>query len=425
MSVMSTLPPRLATAAPGLAWVTDVGAQVFAVDGQTNVYANTGGTVFKLAGSGVPVATNVLCSVSHAVARRDGSGNLYLAGSFDGQQDFGGTTLTGGWTNNAGHYTAGWPTCFLAKYNSAGTLQWVKSFGAQASRNNLTDLALDPSGGFYTGYDSSGFGGTVTHLSDTGAVDWTWTEPGSTPDVYAIKLGGASTSNCCVLSIRYGTGYLGVLHGIDRSGTASSLGQYPLQSRSLWSTNGEPVVDASGQVFQAGQCFPPPSCTAQWLRKATLGADVWEREITVDTEYVLARDPAGNVYTGGADGLLAQYSDSGSLLWSNNFVQPCLNLVADPSGNRFLSFADGSVAELQPDGTGSSSFTIASDSTNQASARLSLQSKPQAAWNIYISSNLTSWALLGKITNNAGGLQFSDPNVSKWPARYYKAVPAQ
>src|SRR2546425_326830 len=88
--------------APGLQWSTNIGARVFAVDGQTNVYANTNGTLIRLSGGGVPVQTNTLCSVTNGLARRDVSGNFYLAGSFDGPQDFGGITLVGGWTNYGG-----------------------------------------------------------------------------------------------------------------------------------------------------------------------------------------------------------------------------------------------------------------------------------------------------------------------------------
>src|SRR6266699_2532234 len=44
--------------APGLLWSTSVGAQVFAVDTQTNVYANAGGAVIELSGAGVPLKTN-------------------------------------------------------------------------------------------------------------------------------------------------------------------------------------------------------------------------------------------------------------------------------------------------------------------------------------------------------------------------------
>src|SRR5439155_1495846 len=120
--------------APGLAWATNLGAQVFAVDGQTNVYANAGGTVFVLNGNGAVLQTNGICPIP-GIARRDSAGNYYFSGSFDGTQNFGGITLVGGWTNNNGQYSPGWPTCYLAKYAGNGSLQWVTGFGQHATRN--------------------------------------------------------------------------------------------------------------------------------------------------------------------------------------------------------------------------------------------------------------------------------------------------
>jgi hypothetical protein len=46
--------------APSVLWTTNVGAQVFAVDELTNVYAGSNGVVIELNGSGAPIQTNVL-----------------------------------------------------------------------------------------------------------------------------------------------------------------------------------------------------------------------------------------------------------------------------------------------------------------------------------------------------------------------------
>src|SRR3990172_6933329 len=69
--------------APPLLCSTNLGAQVFAVDEQTNVYAQAGGAVVKLSGSGVPLQTNVL-SLLPGTARRDAAGNFYYAGVYPG-----------------------------------------------------------------------------------------------------------------------------------------------------------------------------------------------------------------------------------------------------------------------------------------------------------------------------------------------------
>src|SRR5207249_11914546 len=140
--------------APGLLWAPNVGARVFAVDAQTNAYVNAGGTVFVISGAGAPLSTNTICPVTGraaTIARRDDSGSFYFLGNFDGTQNFGGITLVGGWTNwpSQGHWTPGYPTCFLAKYSGDGGLQWAASFGRQAYSNAPTDLPLDYAGRAY------------------------------------------------------------------------------------------------------------------------------------------------------------------------------------------------------------------------------------------------------------------------------------
>src|SRR5947209_7793601 len=64
--------------APDLMWTTNVGARVFAVDEQTNVYANAGGSVIKLNSSGLALQTNSFCPLP-GFAQRDAAGYVYFA----------------------------------------------------------------------------------------------------------------------------------------------------------------------------------------------------------------------------------------------------------------------------------------------------------------------------------------------------------
>jgi len=217
-----TVTPAGATP-PGLAWTTNIGARVFAIDEQTNLYASAGGNVLVLDASGTVLQTNSICPLP-GVARRDAAGNYFYAGSFDGTQNFGGITLVGGWTNHNGQYASGWPTCYAAKYSSNGTLQWVKSFGSQSTRNILTDMVLDPGGGLYAGYDDSGFGARVAHLAANGTLDWIYLRSGTAYQFNVLKLGGTTVSNCCVLNFDYV--YVKMFR-LDRNANASGLGQYP------------------------------------------------------------------------------------------------------------------------------------------------------------------------------------------------------
>src|SRR5438309_1733148 len=59
--LLAFLFPRWVQAqAPGLLWSTNLGATLFAVDAQTNAYANSGGTVFTINSAGVPISTNII-----------------------------------------------------------------------------------------------------------------------------------------------------------------------------------------------------------------------------------------------------------------------------------------------------------------------------------------------------------------------------
>ncbi|HEY5910404.1 MAG TPA: chitobiase/beta-hexosaminidase C-terminal domain-containing protein [Verrucomicrobiae bacterium] len=337
--------------APGLLWRTNIGAAAFAVDAQTNVYANTGGTVFLLSSAGVPLQTNVICPLP-GIARRDSIGNFYFAGTFDGTQNFGGITLVGGWINfpSSGMWTPGYPTCFLAKYGSNANLQWVVSFGSQGAVNTVTDLALDPAGGFYIAFNFA-LNGAVAHLSDTGASDANWTHEWPGPGVWIAKLGGATASNC--VSMVVGDNMWATAPVLlDRALNRANLGSIPplIYPTSSWSSNAAVTTDRLGNVFQAGvsQGGSIPA-GVPILRKMAVAADAWRVPIIPDAQWTLASDSASHVYLAGENGLLAQYDTDGVLTWSNYFGQPCMALTIDASGNRFASFADGTVARLGGD----------------------------------------------------------------------------
>src|SRR5262249_46513856 len=112
-------------------------------------------------------------------------------------------------------------------------------------------------------------------------------------------------------------------------------------------------IDDQGNAFQVGRCFDPinPQCSPQLLRKCAAGTDLWDREVTPDAQAILARDGQSNVYLAGSNGMLAQYSNTGDLVWSNNFARASLSMTTDGSGNGFVSFTDGAVVRLQSDGT--------------------------------------------------------------------------
>ncbi|MBA4852842.1 SBBP repeat-containing protein [Emticicia sp. BO119] len=111
--------------------------------------------------------------------KADASGNTYITGSFTSQVNFGGTILT----------AVGLNALFVATYNNAGTLQWVKQAGAPDGNHlvNSYGVAIDASKNVYIAvsmYGTMNFDGTtvvpvnsagdmlVAKYSNTGVFQW-------------------------------------------------------------------------------------------------------------------------------------------------------------------------------------------------------------------------------------------------------------
>jgi hypothetical protein len=71
----------------------------------------------------------------------DGSGNVIIAGTFQGSLDFGGGPVN----------SVGGQDFYLAKYASDGRFLWAKDIGGPNNEYNYHGLALDPSGNIYYG----------------------------------------------------------------------------------------------------------------------------------------------------------------------------------------------------------------------------------------------------------------------------------
>ncbi len=110
----------------------------------------TGQSLMDFVGNSSPMAT-------------DASGNTYVTGRFTGTTDFGSFTVSSG--------TSYQSAAFVAKYNSAGVCQWVKTLsGASPSfpyNNAGRNIGVDASGNCYVaGYLSEAAGATVAFGSD-------------------------------------------------------------------------------------------------------------------------------------------------------------------------------------------------------------------------------------------------------------------
>ncbi len=89
----------------------------------------------------------------------DELGNLYLAGTFEGRVAFDGATEQA---------AAGLRDAFLASYDSDGRLRWARTLGAAGESTGANDLALGERGELYL---TGGFTGTVEGLTSAGEAD--------------------------------------------------------------------------------------------------------------------------------------------------------------------------------------------------------------------------------------------------------------
>jgi hypothetical protein len=345
---------RLCAQAPGLLWTTNVGGTVFAVDGQTNVYANANGTVITLNASGQPFATNVICpvpSVRASFAAMDPLGNFYFAGSFDGTNDFGGTTLIGGWTNGnffPPRWQAGYPTCYLAKYAQNGALLWVVGFGQQGALNYFTDMILNSDNSATVAFvetPGSSYSAQLAKYASNGTNVWQETVPSSFFNADTMRLSGIVGTNGGLLNYRAGPAIYpqflnasGSLIGVDPTSLPAFVSQL--------SMNGKPVTTAANELYVAGL---DSNNYMPFLRKYIWNTGVaWTQPIGPVEQWLLGSD-SGGLYLSGTSGIFSKYDLNGNEIWSTNYGPPAISVLVDASNNRFLQLTNGSIACLATD----------------------------------------------------------------------------
>ena len=253
----------------------------------------------------------------------DASGNVLVAGHFEGTVDFGGGALT----------SAGYIDIFVAKFGSDGAHQWSMQFGDWAIQW-ATSVAVDASGnviiaGTFTSTVDFG-GGTLTSAGDQ--------------DIFVAKFG---TDGAHLWSKRFGD------EAIQRVGSVT--------------------VDASGNVIIAGSFkgavdFDGGTLTSagdwdiyvatfgsdgahQWSKRFGDGAIQYAKNAAVDASgnVIIAGDFEGAVNFGGGtltsagelDGYVAKFGSDGAHQWSKRFgdgaSQNANFVAADDLGNVIIA----------------------------------------------------------------------------------------
>jgi hypothetical protein len=268
----------------------------------------------------------------------DGSGNLVMAGQFQGTADFGLGALT-----SAGSYDI-----FVAKYTAAGAPLWAKRFGSSGSDYDYA-VAVDGSGnvllaGAFSGTVNFG-GGSLTSagnydlfvakFSPTGAHLWSRRVGGtgseSAEGVAVDPSGNVVVAGAFQGTVDFGGGAVTSAGDSDLfvAKYAGATGAYQW-ARRYGGTGGDfakgVAVDGSGNVAVAGYYTGTADFGAGPMTSAgnydivvakyagTTGAPLWARRFGgagYDLAYGVAVDGSGNVMVTGYFGLFGGAVDFG------------------------------------------------------------------------------------------------------------------
>ncbi len=331
----------------------------------------------------------------------DASGNVYVTGFFSATATFGKTNLS----------SSGLEDVFVAKYDAAGTLQWVRQAGGTAYDEGL-GIAVDGTGNvFVTGFFQGNASFGPTNLTSTGKSDvfvakydpagnLVWVSlAGSRDDDVASAIALDTASNVYVTgyfdgTARFGNNVLANFSGSDDIFVAKcdSAGHF-LWARSAGGTNDDAgngiAVDAANNVYVTGAFAGAATFASTNLagtgtnglsdifvaKYDSSGSLLWVRQAggtNEDQGDAIAADAAGNAYvTGkifgaaafgdtnvigrGVDVFLVKYDSAGNLLWArvaggNNSIygDGGFGVTLDPMGNPCVAGYFSGIANFGP-----------------------------------------------------------------------------
>ena len=345
----------------------------------------------------------------------DTNGNCYVTGQFDGTNDFGGDTLT--------NLTVGGSDIFVAKYNSSGVLQWARRAGGSPANLNFgRGAGVDTNGNVYvTGgvlgpaqFGSSNLPASSSEVfflakyNNAGTVQWVQTGVGG-QSVYgtALAVDGAGNSYALAFAhngdtITFGSTNVATPNEFGGNyDTSSILVKYDYTGTAQWATvmggygetlAGDVAADAAGNVYVSGNfkfngnitigtsnlVLSTGSSQNSFVAKFdNSGALTWVQQLkgnSVSSSGV-AIDQAEDVYVTGSfktnvnfgsisftnagwsDAFIAKYSISGAIQWAGqtggtNF-DGYLDVALDGQGSAYAAGAlssDAAVVKYSPTG---------------------------------------------------------------------------
>ena len=221
----------------------------------------------------------------------DHAGNVYLAGPFQNTVDFNPDPLI---TDTHSSHAGGMNNIFLSKFNPAGKLQWVRTWGPSDGGAEGYGLAIDASDHVYVVGD---FSGTKTNFNPLGEPAYNYTNHGLF-DAYLSKFD--SNGNFLWAKAWGGEGYDdGPGVGVDSLGNVYVAGMYASKNIDFDPAGGGVILPAqdSGIVVDVFLSKFDSNGNFQWVR-------TWGEKGADDAGEIVAVDHANNVYVAGRYGSL-------------------------------------------------------------------------------------------------------------------------
>ena len=243
----------------------------------------------------------------------DSTGNIYVCG----QSNLGGTGKIQ-----------------LAKYNSAGVIQWQRSLAASIAGYGIAvdssdNIYISTAGGFYQIY--------VAKYNSSGTIQWQRSLIPSTGNSYGYSIALDSSANVYICGTSYdpSIGSNGIIVAkYDTSGTIQWQRILQSTGASITDQGRGVAVDSSGNVYACG--YSPPAefsgdYQAYLIKYNTSGTLQWQRKlhgVSDDFAFCVAVDSSSNVYVAGrtdnndpgssGDAFIAKYNSSGTVQWQRS-----------------------------------------------------------------------------------------------------------